>query len=431
MDRANHSLPPGSTVDRCYGKFRVLVADDQQGIVDLVELTVERMLGARVVSYPDGDRVLAALEQEAFDVFVTDMIMPGTQGFELLRHVRERAPEMDIIVMTGYPDSFPYVEVIQAGADDFIVKPFPTSALAAKLIRLFKERELRHRQRVAETKYKSLFELAVDGMLCLAKSEYLITDANRAFHEITGFAVDRLRGRAVMDLVEASERERFRQWLAFCDTTGRGMIADVTLVGANGKPIAADISATVTDAGDARIIFVAIKDVTEKRERDRLLAQAAERDELTGLGNRRAFNIRMGSAIAKAREQGSPVALMLIDLDNFKRVNDTLGHPAGDAVLHVAGDTIRGSVRTSMGDEGFRFGGDEFAVLLPGADRARCARVAERLRTEFGSRERHGTSMSIGVAEYVAPESVEELTGRADQALYKAKTAGKDNIALA
>jgi len=417
--------------DGRYERYRVLVADDQDGILDLVKRTVERTLRAPVTCCESGDSALEILRDEVFDVLVTDMVMPGTRGFDLLERVQELAPEMDVIVMTGYPENFPYVDAIRAGAEDFINKPFSPGELVAKLIRLFDERELRRQRRVAESKYRSLFELAVDGMLCLGEPDFAITDANHAVQDILGYTPASLDGHSLLDLVEVSERERVRHWLDFCATTGRGMIADVTLLNAKGRRIAADVSATMTDAGNEHITFVSLKDVTEKRERDRLLAHAAERDELTGLFNRRAFNSRLDSALARSVDRGTPLGLMLIDLDNFKQVNDSQGHAAGDAVLRAVGATIRDSVRGSVGDEGFRFGGDEFAVLLPGAGTEACLVVAQRLRDRFAQEERKGTSMSIGVAGFASPESGAALMARADAALYRAKEQGKDAVCVA
>src|SRR5690606_8688919 len=111
------------------------------------------------------------------------------------------------------------------------------------------------------------------------------------------------------------------------------------------------------------------------------------------------FERNVASSVRRAAADGVPLSLVMIDLDNFKRCNDTHGHQAGDELLRSLGALIQHSIRTAT-DEGFRIGGDEFAVLMHGADVETAAVVAERLRREFAGGEVHGTTLSIGVAQW-------------------------------
>ncbi len=159
------------------------------------------------------------------------------------------------------------------------------------------------------------------------------------------------------------------------------------------------------------------------------LQQLALRDTLTGLGNRRYFDEAFLRAIQLAERKHHQVALVLLDLDNFKQVNDNYGHHAGDDVLLAVADAMRTTLRAS--DTLFRFGGDEFAVLLCGEDAISAELVAHRLVKAIASHhqcEKFGVSASAGLASYCDDDSVKTMFARADGALYQAKPAGKNAV---
>jgi diguanylate cyclase (GGDEF)-like protein len=168
-------------------------------------------------------------------------------------------------------------------------------------------------------------------------------------------------------------------------------------------------------------------------QRERLEAQART-DELTGLFNRRHFNERLGAELARAAREHGNVGLVLLDIDDFKQINDRHGHQAGDDVLRTFARVVRDAVRA--GDVPCRTGGEEFAVVLPGAHAAEAARCAERLlaavRAEVRGPDGAGVTASAGVA--VAPADAPSLAGlfrAADGRLLEAKTRGKDRAVLA
>ncbi|MEQ9336942.1 MAG: PAS domain S-box protein, partial [Miltoncostaeaceae bacterium] len=168
----------------------------------------------------------------------------------------------------------------------------------------------------------------------------------------------------------------------------------------------------------------------ETRER---LAALATTDDLTGLANRRTFLDRLRTECARARGGGRPLSRVVLDVDRFKAINDRFGHPEGDRVLALIAQVARGVVRS--GQELARIGGEEFAWIIPGAGGEGARGAAERLRAAVGATDfgRVGRiSVSLGVAEYhaLAGESDAELVARADDALYRAKRAGRDRVVL-
>lgn len=170
-------------------------------------------------------------------------------------------------------------------------------------------------------------------------------------------------------------------------------------------------------------------------ERTQELSRLSQRDALTGLGNRRAYDRTVPETLDRCRRAGAPVTLLVVDIDHFKDVNDRHGHAFGDLVIQALSSTLTGSIRAS--DFAFRYGGEEFVLLLPGLVAARAMEVAERVRAGMREARRSapdGTrpvvTVSIGVAQMRPGDSAETLFSRADAALYRAKSSGRDRVEL-
>lgn len=170
----------------------------------------------------------------------------------------------------------------------------------------------------------------------------------------------------------------------------------------------------------------------QARERERLLQMMAVTDKLTGIPNRHAFEEVGKRYFERAKREAKPLALLMIDIDHFKRINDTFGHPAGDEVLRQVAQTLQRQVRAS--DFAARYGGEEFVVLLPNCDLPHAQKKAERIRKAVVGLglEQGRVTVSVGVA-LAAPdqETLEETIERADAALYEAKQAGRNRVAVA
>lgn len=186
------------------------------------------------------------------------------------------------------------------------------------------------------------------------------------------------------------------------------------------------------------LVFGMVADHTaraiENARRYEAVARAARTDALTGLGHHGALMDALDTAVLAARHTGAPLALVMIDLDDFKAVNDTHGHPLGDRVLIEVAGRLRRAARAGAV---FRYGGEEFAVIVPQADRAAALAAAERLRLAVCERPidlGHGRALpitcSLGVGPLLAQRDVTELVEVADQALLAAKAAGKNRVAI-
>ncbi|HEV2712119.1 MAG TPA: diguanylate cyclase [Gaiellaceae bacterium] len=171
-------------------------------------------------------------------------------------------------------------------------------------------------------------------------------------------------------------------------------------------------------------------------QRHQTVEQQALVDGLTGLANRRLCTAALEKELARAQRFGEPLALVLTDIDDFKRINDRWGHPTGDQVLRVFADTLRGSVRGI--DLAGRWGGEEFALLLPGTDLDGGRELAERVRRKLVRKkffapdgERIRVTASFGVAAFPDVTTQDELVAASDEALYDAKRSGKNRVAVA
>ena len=159
------------------------------------------------------------------------------------------------------------------------------------------------------------------------------------------------------------------------------------------------------------------------------LQRVAAIDSVTGLFNRRHFESRLKGEVQRVQRQQQSLSLLMVDIDDFKRINDTFGHIEGDQTLRVVAELLRGGVR--IFDVCARYGGEEFAILMPGASLETAAQVAERIRRRVQHRFRHdpvGVTISIGVARLAAGETGEDLVGAADRRLGLAKRAGKNTV---
>jgi diguanylate cyclase (GGDEF)-like protein len=176
--------------------------------------------------------------------------------------------------------------------------------------------------------------------------------------------------------------------------------------------------------------IVALRHIMRQSREIELHLAEARADVLTGLANRRAFDVELSRRLAQRQRQGTPLSLLIIDVDNFKSFNDEFGHPLGDAVLKRLASVLQARARHM--DIVARLGGDEFAVLIPGSDLEEASLAAERLRSAIADSplrcdgQEHTLTVSIGLAEARPDDDLASLVKRSDSALYAAKEAGRN-----
>ncbi len=292
----------------------------------------------------------------------------------------------------------------------------------------------------SERKFRALFEDSQD-VIFIVNLEGRLLDVNPACEAMLGYTPEELLLIELDEIGERSERRRLFEEVA---TTGSTLDFRTTLIHRDGYRVPVTISATRRlDERGQHIGFQGyIRNLSdrveaqEQRQRAERLEQLAALDPLTRSFNRRYFQQAGTREIARAERQGSPLSLILFDIDHFKSINDRFGHVTGDKVLIAIARLVNSKIRG--GDVLARYGGEEFVIMLPDTQLDQALQRAEQLRgliemvaTETLSGERVGVTVSLGVAQWQAGETLTDLLERADRALYGAKEAGRNMAQVA
>ncbi len=242
-----------------------------------------------------------------------------------------------------------------------------------------------------------------------------------------------LRRKSIDFFADPKEREDLRQLL---ETIPDIRDIEVRMRTASGREFTAEMAAITMIYDGEPAILVALNDISQRKEMEAELFSQATTDELTGINNRRHFFMQAERDLSRAQRFGRPLSVMMLDIDHFKKINDTYGHAVGDGVLQAFVKRSLESLRQS--DVIGRLGGEEFAVIMPETAQAAAEAAAERLRAHVAERpliaDRAAipTTVSVGVATFEAGDkSIDKFLHRADVALYRAKNKGRNRIEIA
>lgn len=304
---------------------------------------------------------------------------------------------------------------------------------AAAVTRDVSARRQAERERdAALERFEAAFDHAPIGM-AVADAEGRIVRVNEAFSWVTGYTAEELAGRTALTLVHPDDLDHVRRETAPLESEVDAVTYEHRMEHAAGHVIWIQASVTIMrDRFGAPLhALVQMLDVSEQRLYEDELQRLADHDPLTGLFNRRGFEAALDAHLARCRRYGATGALLMLDLDGFKAVNDTLGHAAGDQIIKSTADALSSRLRES--DVVARLGGDEFAVLLPTQSGDEAVAVARALLQTISEHVAPGpegqpglVSASIGVAPLTDGELRAGIAlGNADLAMYAAKAAGK------
>ena len=424
---------------------RILYMEDDPGLARLFQKRLERV-GYTVDLARDGEEGLAMYEAGSYDVVAVDQQMPIHTGLEVIRRLASRGPLPPLIVITGTGSEQIAVEAMKLGARDYVVKDTDggyLELLPAVIEQILQQQQLVEEREEAlkalqesEARYRGLFDGVPVGLYRLTpEGEFL--DANPALVEMLGYP-DReaLLGARAAELVVEEEEKKYLLWQDLMKREGLVRGFEVQWRRCDGTVIWVRHTARAVRDDEERMVCYegSLEDITERKRAEEDLAYMATHDALTGLPNRTLFNDRLTQAVAHAQRNQQRLAVMFLDLDRFKDINDTLGHPMGDQLLRGVSDRLIRLVRKS--DTVARMGGDEFMLLflLPGIreeeDMAKVAqKILEAFQTPFelDGYELHITT-SIGMALYPDDgEDADTLVKNADIAMYRAKERGRNS----
>ena len=446
---------------------RILVIDDIDANVRLLEakLTADYY---EVLTATDGVTGLAIAGSELPDIILLDVMMPGMDGFQVCRRLKEDpvTRHIPVVLVTALDGRADRIAGLEAGADEFLTKPIEDIMLFARVRSLTRLKvvldELREREQSGRR--VGVIGAAANRMAGAGGRVLIVDDNERQAQRLAAelavehrpviesdFDKAHLTARGPVDLVilnttsrgfdglrfaaqvRSHEATRNLPILALIDPDDKSRAIKALDIGVN------DVLARPIDPEElAARVRTQIK---RKRYTDLLRTnldqslEAAVTDPLTGLHNRRYMTSQLDALVARAVRDGRPVATLLLDIDHFKKINDSFGHDAGDEVLREFAVRLASNVRAV--DLPCRFGGEEFVVVMPETALEDAERIAERIRMHVsgapfriaGGREVLTVTISIGVAATLGPgDTPELLLKRSDEALYEAKASGRNRV---
>jgi len=451
---------------------QILVVDDVLANVKLLEAKLASEY-YDVITAKDGFEAISKAKEHRPDLILLDVMMPGMDGFETCAKIKAdvELSHIPIVMVTALSEKSDRLKGLDAGADDFITKPINDVALFARVKSLVRIKMLLDELRLRD---KTSIEMGIKSEV----GQTMITDVSGA--RVLLVDDDTVQGKQIVARLSESYNV---EWVEEPDqAVAKACIGnfDVILIStllsnADGLRLASQIKSNeamrnvpllvFVDEDDPRIMLKALEmgindymtvpvdknemlvrvrtQIRRKKYQETLKSQyqmsmsMAITDALTGLYNRHYLNTHLGNMVKQALKNGKYMALMIMDMDHFKSVNDTYGHDVGDMILKQLATLIIQQSRSS--ELAARFGGEEFVVLMPETDPQSALMAANRMRdvvqlTPFKINDKGDTiqkTISIGIASlHPDGDSAESLLKRADEALYEAKRAGRNRVTV-
>ncbi|MCS6829426.1 MAG: diguanylate cyclase [bacterium] len=439
--------------------MNVLIAEDD-GVSRLVLQKALEEMGYAVQVAKDGAEAWEFFQKRPFPLVISDWMMPGIDGLELCRRVRSVRDKgyTYFILLTARDSKEDRLHAIGSGADDFLSKPLDRTELAARLSVARRILDMEHRLREANEelqlktqalemsqemvqqanlRFRELFD-NVPVACYTIDAEGTIYEWNRAAADLYGWSEYEVLARSIFDTIIRQEDRALMQELIQQVIHGGGSVVESVDRCRDGttRYVLRSLFPLHDAAGNVTAGICASVDITQRVEYERELRALNEwlenlafTDALTGLLNHRALQDKLVEMSAAASHREQTFSFALLDIDHFKRFNDTYGHRAGDEVLRLVAQVLRDNA--PAGSLVARYGGEELSIVMPGYGLEDAIRVAEKLRQAIASAPNpyRQITASFGVAEFMpymhSPSDVIEV---ADAALYEAKRAGRNCV---
>ena len=378
---------------------------------------------------------LAQLKQRSFDVILLDLTLPDSIGLTTFLRLQPKAELQPIIVLVSQGDEDIGTEAVARGALDFLVKQQVISTLLAKALQYATERT--HTMlalKASESRYRELYENVVAGVFQTTPDGRFMA-ANPALVRLLGYASeDELLELSIGEDLYVHAEDR-ANWLRNMAAAGEIRNAELVLRRKDGRKIVVLENSRAVRDEQGHILYYegTLTDITEAHELSRQLSYEASHDALSGLINRREFEIRLQRALDAAQATGTSHAVCYLDLDHFKIINDTCGHVAGDELIRQLAQLLQSRVRSN--DALARLGGDEFGLLLHDCSMADAVGIAnallkavEQYQFVWGA-----STFTVGASIGVVPLSgnfrrITQVLQAADAACYAAKDQGRNRV---
>ena len=424
---------------------RILIVDDDATALALMRAALKKS-GFDVSAASSGQAAFDLFDATPFDMVMLDVDMPEMSGYQVCTALRLKAdPLLPIVMVTGLDDISSVEAAYHSGATDFIAKPFNWALIGHRVKYLMRSRDASLALRAANANNAAILRALPDLLLEVDGDGLQI-----AFHssrtDLLVEPVEHNIGRTIAEVLPPQASRVIMAALQTAKETGTSTGQQYELKLDHGS-FWFELSIVRIEAvqGETPNFIILSRDITERKDAEKKITQLAMFDSLTGLPNRQSFLSRVARETRRAERNGSSFAVLFMDLDGFKNINDTLGHEAGDQALKWAADRLREGVRPSdlvarqdqpaLADvEIARLGGDEFTALIVDITCAEDAhvvarRILEMIRRPFTLLGREiNLSTSIGIAVFRDDgDDALTLLKHADTAMYHAKESGRDN----
>ena len=432
----------------------VLVADDDP-TMRLLMLEMLAQVGLDAIEAEDGVKAVACFQSVTPDLVLLDVDMPGMDGFSVCREIRklETQSAVPIIMVTGGDELEAVTRAYEAGATDFVSKPINWPILGHRVLYVLRASDAISRLRIADAQHRAVLAAIPDTFFRMNKDGYYL-DYEQGHEASSVFSTDLCVGQHLSQVLPADiAGHMMEQVHTVLDTQHiRSLDYELPLPGPAPRGRQGEhpaplpvrhFEARLVATGPDEVLGL-VRDISERKRSEEQIRRLAYCDSLTGIPNRQAFLETLEAELVRSRKANKKFAVLFMDLDAFKRINDTLGHDVGDHLLKAVSERLRETTRpgdlvsrTEAATNLARLGGDEFTILIPDLERVENAlnvahRVKEAMRRPFllDAHEIFVTA-SIGISLY--PEDGEDcnsLLKYADTAMYHAKNCGKNNAKL-
>lgn len=430
----------------------ILVVDDDAD-ARIVMRAALRKAGFDVRTAEGGQDALTQFRADPCDLVMLDVEMPDLSGHEVCAVLRaEAGPLLPIVMVTGMDDVSSVEMAYASGATDFISKPVNWALLGHRVRYLFRGLQALQDLHAAEVRNAAILN-AIPDLLFEVDIDGRFIDCREPNTHLLPVPASGLVGKTVAEVLPATAARNFMAALHAAQSSGTSSGAQFELPLPQGKTwFELSVSTKAVRTGDKARFIVMSRDITERKQAEAGMARLAHYDSLTGLPNRLSFLQRLDLEITGSKRRRSKLAILFMDLDGFKNINDSMGHACGDLILQQTAERLRDGLRpqdmlsrapvtvdqSPNGEVDLaRLGGDEFTALLldiqsPDDALAVASRIGALMRRPFVLQGRDVTlTSSIGIAIYPQDGAdAATLLKHADTAMYHAKRSGRDNAQL-
>jgi diguanylate cyclase (GGDEF)-like protein/PAS domain S-box-containing protein len=418
---------------------RVLLVDDDEDDYILTNEFIKEINGGlyRLDWVSDYDEAVRTAKQSTYDLFLIDYRLGGggKNGLDLIRELHSENILTPTIILTGQDTKELDIEAMTVGVYDYLLKSEVNSATIERAMRYAIKRSLTEKAlRESESRFRSVVQNLSD-VITILDAEYKITYTSPSAKCLFEYEKHNVYGNRLSSFCHPEDQNKLSKFLLEINDKQDLSVEWRIKRNETDWNYVESVGTDLLDDENVNGIVITTRNINERKILESKLTHQAFHDSLTGLANRVLFRDRVEHGLLRAKRQKSQIAVLFLDLDNFKIINDTLGHAVGDELLSVIAQNLKNSVREI--DTVARLGGDEFAILLeetiqPDDSILVAKRILDSVQRVFILEKKEvlvGISIGIAVSDDVT-ENADELLRNADVAMYIAKENGKSRYAM-